>query len=936
MSQEQALLSGLAQRFPALGGAGGRAHVEALGLYAAGAWSSPEVSRALPPAAHSALGGPAAQVAQAGQGGIKLLIHLRASLGDAPFLNLVGTLAPLYMRARQSGRLSGPAQTPAPAAASQAPTPAPATSSASGRVEVAGFEVHEELGAGNMGRVYKARQKSLDRMVALKVLFRSLAEEDETYVARFEREARAAAKLQHPNIVMVIDAGICPRTGVQFIAMELVDGQSLGEIQSERTKLTVEETLTIALALTQALDCAERNGIVHRDLKPDNVLVGSDGIPRLVDLGLAKKREAKDITGAGIVVGTPIYMAPEQAMAIDEVDGRADLYSLGLTLFHLVTGEVPLQGETAMAVLTRHINEDVPDPRSVDPSISPAFSKLVAGLCARKLEERYPNALAAAGDIQRILGGQSPLGPSAAASSAASGRSSSFRVGAISGSLSAIGAPVDQRPELSAPPELSPPAAALWRFEQTGFPGFLTEVREAAAALAETGAAEGQALLARGLLWAGDGPGAEAAARATLELEPEHELALEVVAELGRAEASLALFRAALLQLARLVEQERYADARALATELQRSHPSEPHPHLLLALVAARTREEAAIRQALQLGWALFPSRAHARVTLGAGLDLDAAAVLVDRGRAALEGGDPAERALTVTGIEDKSNLVAGALRMGIGLVNAWLAEPVERDLAQLRRSQRLLARGLGGLQHFNHALEALTALEALEPTPAEATWIEEERRRVAGFKSVTQPGIQPKRGRYACPVAVACVEGVRARLRGIATQIAESEGELEATAARLAQLVQVDPSARQEVEAAAQSLARPSPFAPLEEASRELAEVELAMGELDSPEAAPSKPKTGFFGRLKDAANTAGRAAKAGHLKLRHSQAVSRRSKAEQALGVEITHELPRASYRHPELAPSAHANRKLLAALSQVRAEDELLRKRLTWLGA
>jgi serine/threonine protein kinase len=925
VSQEQALLNGLAQRFPGLGGAGGRAHVEALGLYAAGAWASPEVSRALPSEAHQALAGPAAQVAQAGQGGIKLLIHLRASLGDGPFLQFVGALAPLYMRARQAG--SG--QTAAPA------TPAAATSSASGRVEVAGFEVHEELGAGNMGRVYKARQKSLDRMVALKVLFRSLAEEDETYVARFEREARAAAKLQHPNIVMVIDAGICPRTGVQFIAMELVDGQSLGEIQAERTKLTVEESLTIALALTQALDCAERNGIVHRDLKPDNVLVGSDGIPRLVDLGLAKKREAKDITGAGIVVGTPIYMAPEQAMAIDEVDGRADLYSLGLTLFHLVTGEVPLQGESAMAVLTRHINEDVPDPRSVDPSLPPAFSKLVAGLCARKLEERYPNALAAAGDIQRLLAGQSPLGPAAAASSAASGRSSSFRVGAVSGSLSGIGAPVDQRPELDVPPELSPPAAALWRFEQTGFPGFLTELSEAAREPIAAGQAEAQAILARGLLWAGDAGGAESNARAAIEREPELEQALEVLAELGRGEAELAPFRAALLQLARLAERERYADARSLATELQRSYPSEPHPHLILALVGARTREEAAIRQALQLGWALFPSRAHSRVTLGAGLDLDAAAVLVDRGRAALEGNDPAQRALTVTGTDDKSNLVAGALRMGVGLVHAWLAEPVEREGAQLRRAQRLLARGLGGLQHFNHALEALTALERLEPTPAEAAWIEEERRRAAGFKSVTQPGIQPKRGRYACPVATTCVQGLRARLRGIASQIADAEGELQATSARLAQLVQVDPSARTEVEAAAQSLNRPSPFAPFEEAQRELAEVEAAIGELDNAEA-PAAKQTGFFGRLKDAANTAGRAAKAGHLKLRHSQAVSRRAKAEVALGAEITHELARASYDHPELGPSGHANRKLLAASQRIRAEDALLRQRLIWLGA
>ncbi|MBL4850415.1 MAG: serine/threonine protein kinase [Planctomycetes bacterium] len=919
-------MSVLSQRFPGLGGAAGASHVEALGVFVAKTWGSLASRQAgIPPGLVQSLGSYAGQVAQARKGGTTLLCHLRSKLGDAAFLASVGVLAPLYMRARQSGTTQ------------RAPAPAPGGSSAAQRVEIAGFEVREELGAGNMGRVYKARQKSLDRMVALKVLFRSLAEEDETYVARFEREARAAAKLQHPNIVMVIDAGICPRTGVQFIAMELVDGQSLGEIQAERKTLTVAEALTIAFALTQALDCAEKNGIVHRDLKPDNVLVGSDGIPRLVDLGLAKKREAKDLTGAGIVVGTPIYMAPEQAMALSEVDGRADIYSLGLTLFHLVTGEVPLQAETAMGVLTRHINEDVPDPRTIDPSLSPAFSKLIAGLCARDLDKRYPTALAAAGVIERLLSGQSPLGPEAAdRAQRASRGSSTFRVGALSGTLSGISALGPARPELTPPAGLSPAAQVLWRFEQSGFPGFLTELAELVEGPAAKGEVDALAFRARGAIWEADSETAVRSARALIEVQPESAAALEVLSAVGRGEPALALFRGALLQPARLTQKERYADARSIATELQRAHPSEPHPHLIRALLGTRTQEEAAVHQALQLAWALFPSRAHARVTLGAGLDLFAAEALIDRGRQALEGDDPAERARTVTDTDDKSNLVAGALRMGIGLVFTWLAEFGEHEQSEVRRAFRALARGLGGLQYFSHALELIAQLERLEPTPGELSWIEEEKRLIAGFKSVTQPGIQPKRGRYACPVVAACAAGIRLRLQGIATQVAESESELEAAPKRLAELVQVDPSARREVEAAAQSLGREDPFAALDEADRELAEVGAAMTDLDSPEAAPAKGKTGFFNRLKVAANTAGRAAKAGHLKLRHSQATSRRAKAETSLGEELTGELAQAGYTHPELAPSAHANRKLQAALEHVRREDAELRVRLGWLGA
>ncbi|MBI3724541.1 protein kinase [bacterium] len=301
--------------------------------------------------------------------------------------------------------------TPAPYEVSTPPpvvSAAPVAAKTKALPTVAGYELLALLGKGGMGKVWKARQKSLERPVALKVLSTVLAK-DPTYVERFHREALAAGALHHPNIVSVIDHGIDPASGVHYIAFELVDGVSVGQLLAKRTKLPEREALAIVRAVAQGLTCAEAAGIIHRDIKPDNIIIARDGVPRLVDLGLAKRLDEKNhLTLAGIIMGTPQYMAPEQALGAGEVDHRADLYALGLTLFKLVTGKIAFEGDSAVALLVRHLNEDCPDPRAVDPAVSEATARIVLKLAARERENRYQTAKDAIADIDRVLGGHLP------------------------------------------------------------------------------------------------------------------------------------------------------------------------------------------------------------------------------------------------------------------------------------------------------------------------------------------------------------------------------------------------------------------------------------------------------------------------------------------------------------------------------------------------
>ena len=276
------------------------------------------------------------------------------------------------------------------------------------------YEVQRELGEGGMGRVYLARHTSLDRLVALKVLHPGMAD-DEVSLERFRREAQAAAAFQHAHVVSVFASGSDAARGEHYIVFEYIDGPSLQEL-IDAGPLAEQRTLEVARDVLKALRYAGSKGIVHRDVKPDNILITGDGVPKLADLGLAKRFDVSQarVTQTGQIVGTPLYMAPEQALGYAELDARADLYALGLCLWAALTGEVPFDesGTTSsLQVLSRHINEDLPDVRTRAPGVSEDAARLVMGLAARSRDRRYPAAADALADCERILQGRPAKGP---------------------------------------------------------------------------------------------------------------------------------------------------------------------------------------------------------------------------------------------------------------------------------------------------------------------------------------------------------------------------------------------------------------------------------------------------------------------------------------------------------------------------------------------
>ncbi len=247
------------------------------------------------------------------------------------------------------------------------------------------YEVLEELGRGGMGRVFRARHVTLEREVALKLLAEQFAGDD-FYVQRFLKEARAAARLNHPGIVQIYDFGqVGPHW---YLAMELVEGRSLAHFLRTWGRFSEQNAIVLARQTLTALGVAHAAGIVHRDIKPDNVILGKKGIVKLVDLGLAKKTDDPGASVTGFAAGTPYYISPEQIEGRADIDGRADLYSLGATLFQLVTGQVPFPGSSSAVIMSRHLNERAPDPRIHTPELSEGFSAAVLRLLARESDRR--------------------------------------------------------------------------------------------------------------------------------------------------------------------------------------------------------------------------------------------------------------------------------------------------------------------------------------------------------------------------------------------------------------------------------------------------------------------------------------------------------------------------------------------------------------------
>ncbi|MBI3726393.1 serine/threonine protein kinase [bacterium] len=269
----------------------------------------------------------------------------------------------------------------------------------------------ELLGKGGMGAVYKARQKSLDRVVALKVLPPSAAK-DESFIRRFISEARTVAKLNHENIIAGIDVG--DADGTYYFAMEHVEGTSLAKLIERDGPMPEKRALEIAVQMGRALEHAHKHGLVHRDVKPQNILVAKNDVAKLCDLGLAKQMDkgTKSITSTdmGVPLGTPHYLSPEQARGEADVDIRSDIYSLGASLYHMLTGVPPFEGQSPMVLMTKHLTEEPIPPRRRNEEVSKAASDLVLTMMEKEKERRHQNPTELLDDLGRVLSGKKAKG----------------------------------------------------------------------------------------------------------------------------------------------------------------------------------------------------------------------------------------------------------------------------------------------------------------------------------------------------------------------------------------------------------------------------------------------------------------------------------------------------------------------------------------------
>ena len=323
--------------------------------------------------------------------------------------------APTVASTPSSPKAPPPPSVPDPLSPSQAPTltsasfspkappppPPPPLSGDMTGLELGGCRLEQKLGQGGMGAVYKAHHIALDIPVAVKVLPPYMAASHPRFIERFIREARAAARIQHQNIVGVTNVG--EERGLHFIVMQFVDGETLQSRISARERLSPAETVAISMQLCEALIAAQANGIVHRDIKPDNIMIDRFGVVRLADLGLAKNLdEDSHLTASGMGMGTPHYMPPEQAANAKNADHRSDIYSLGCTLFEMLTGRVPYDGESGFTIMTKHSNEPVPDAHEIAPDVPAELAAVVKKMMAKKPEDRQQTAAELLADLQRV------------------------------------------------------------------------------------------------------------------------------------------------------------------------------------------------------------------------------------------------------------------------------------------------------------------------------------------------------------------------------------------------------------------------------------------------------------------------------------------------------------------------------------------------------
>jgi serine/threonine-protein kinase len=260
--------------------------------------------------------------------------------------------------------------------------------------------LEEVVGQGGMSTVYKAHDSLLERNVALKVLHQQY-NEDEDFVERFKHEARSVAQLQHPNIVTVIDRG--EEDGRQYIVFELIDGENLKELVVRKGRLSVRDALEIALEIARGLAFAHEHGLIHRDVKPQNVLLNGDGRAKVTDFGIARSLDVEHgVTQTGTILGTSNYIAPEQASG-QPVDAHTDVYSLGIVLYEMLTGELPFPGESFVAIAMKHIQEPSPSVLDVRGDVPLGVAEMIDRALEKAPEQRFPTMAAFAAAIEASL-----------------------------------------------------------------------------------------------------------------------------------------------------------------------------------------------------------------------------------------------------------------------------------------------------------------------------------------------------------------------------------------------------------------------------------------------------------------------------------------------------------------------------------------------------
>jgi serine/threonine protein kinase len=269
------------------------------------------------------------------------------------------------------------------------------------------YRLGERLGSGGMATVYRAFEPGHRRTVAIKLMHPHIRS-NPAYVERFRREARAMARIASPHVVKVIDAG--EHHGTPYVALEYVEGETLKDLIRRAGRLPVSEALRHAIDIGRALSCAHAQGVVHRDVKAQNVLIDRDGGAKLTDFGVCRMLDAEPLTDAGEVLGSVLYVSPEQAMGRPATP-RSDIYSLGICLYELLIGSPPFRAETSVAIALKHLREPLPAPRSRRPDIPAAVEAAIERSTAKRPRDRYPTAQAMVRDLEFALARSKPAHP---------------------------------------------------------------------------------------------------------------------------------------------------------------------------------------------------------------------------------------------------------------------------------------------------------------------------------------------------------------------------------------------------------------------------------------------------------------------------------------------------------------------------------------------